>query len=190
MLSLVSNRLTILSARADAGEDRTQNGVEVSPVASQAGLEPTTTRQPASQHAELQNAAEAAPDVQETADAPAQPPADERSRQLLIGRWKGFLHGARSLEVRADGTATMVSEPEGMAARLIAPRLEFEIIWKIDGGKLSFHTTGGKPVAKANLVLKLYGSHRTHPIVSLDEQQAILANDDGSTELWERVPAE
>ncbi|HVV99219.1 MAG TPA: hypothetical protein VHB77_02695 [Planctomycetaceae bacterium] len=107
---------------------------------------------------------------------------------LLIGSWKGHYKGERTLEVRADDTATMVSKPEGFAATAFASRLQFEIEWTLDGDELTFKTTGGEPEGKVQFILKLYGTERRHKIVSLEPEKMVLLDEDGKTEyLWERV---
>lgn len=112
---------------------------------------------------------------------------DERIQRALVGTWKGYCYGPRTLTLREDGTATMISEPEGVAATFIASRLEFEIKWTVRDGKVSFETIGGRPEAKVKMVTRLYGSSRTHPILERSENRVVLEDTDGSEQVWERI---
>ena len=112
---------------------------------------------------------------------------DAALRRLVVGNWTSHFHGPRDLVVRDDGTATMVSEPEGIGATLFASRLQFEIKWTIEDGRLEFNTTGGTPATKVNLVLKLYGTRRLQKILTLDDTQMILLDVDGvSRDVWQK----
>src|SRR6185437_16340843 len=102
-----------------------------------------------------------APLPEEPQPAAEATPTDPRVA-LLVGSWKGFYKGERTLDVRADGTATMVSKPEGLAATAFAARLQFEIEWTLQGDELIFKTTGGEPEGKVQFILKLYGTERRH----------------------------
>ena len=150
---------------------------EVAPPADESSSTPASTAAPVPDGPEAQPSEESA--------------AVESRIALLVGSWKGFYKGERTLEVRADGTATMVSKPEGLAATAFAPRLQFEIEWTLNGDDLIFKTTGGEPEGKVQFILKLYGTERRHKIVSLEAEKMVLLDEDGKTEyVWERVKAD
>lgn len=117
-----------------------------------------------------------------------QPVALAEAHHIVKGEWTSFYQGQRRLIVLDDGTATMVVEPEGLGAVLLAPKITFEVLWKINGDQLEFETVGGDPLDKVNVVVKMYGKHRKHKIVRLEPDQIVLLDEDGVTEyVWTRV---
>jgi hypothetical protein len=111
--------------------------------------------------------------------------------QQLEGEWEGYYQGQRRLTVRSDGTCTMTAEPEGLAATLLAAKLTFEIQWKMNGEHMEFETTGGEPLDKVKIVLRMYGSKRSHRIVNLAPNELVLLDEDGVTKYeWHRVTSE
>ena len=109
----------------------------------------------------------------------------------LIGEWTGFYQGQRRLIVRESGLATMVVEPDGLAAMLLAPKLTFEVRWTINGEQLEFETLGGEPLDKVQVVVKMYGKRRSHRILQLNQNKIVLLDEDGVTEyVWNRVQIE
>ncbi|MDB5388630.1 MAG: hypothetical protein JWM11_4276 [Planctomycetaceae bacterium] len=109
----------------------------------------------------------------------------------LEGEWTGYYQGQRRLIVRADGTCTMTAEPEGLAAALLAAKLTFEIQWKMNGEHMEFKTIGGQPLDKVKIVLRMYGSRRSHKILKLESDDLVLLDEDGVTKYeWRRVSDE
>lgn len=106
---------------------------------------------------------------------------------FVLGDWEDDYSGKRSLTVRADGTATMVCEPSGLGATLFAPRLQFEIDWKLVDNELTFTTRSGEPKTQVDMVLNLYGRSRKHPIIELTADRMLLLDPDGTTKYdWRR----
>lgn len=162
------------------------------PVASEQGN--TATRPPA---ADRSSAAEEVSPTGESArqgttiapgGGPAGP-ADQALRAAVLGDWEDDYRGKRRLTMRADGTATMIVEPEGVGKKLFAARLTFEITWSLENGYLTLRTTSGEPAAKVRLIRKLYGDEAVHAIVELDEQRMVLMDSDGKTQYDWRRPA-
>ncbi len=111
-------------------------------------------------------------------------------QQAVIGEWTGFYQGQRRLTVREGGKATMVVEPEGFGAMLLAAKLTFEVQWTIKGDQIEFETVGGDPLDKVQVVVKMYGKRRAHKILDLQSEKIVLLDEDGVTEyIWNRVPA-
>lgn len=111
--------------------------------------------------------------------------------QAVTGEWTGFYQGPRRLTVLEGGKATMVVEPEGLASILLAPKITFEVLWKINGDQLEFETVGGEPLDKVEVVTKMYGKRRSHKILELQPEKIVLLDEDGVTEyVWNRVPQE
>ena len=112
-------------------------------------------------------------------------------QQALEGDWTGYYQGHRKLSVRADGTATMVVEPEGLAATLLAPKLTFDVLWTVNGENLEFETLSGVPKEKVQIIVQMYGRKRSHKILGLQAAKLELLDEDGVTEyVWNRVKTE
>lgn len=110
------------------------------------------------------------------------------AQRAVTGEWTGFYQGQRRLTVREGGKATMLVEPEGLGSLLLAPKLTFEVLWKVNGDHLEFETVGGDPADKVEVVVKMFGKHRKHRIVDLKPERIVLLDEDGVTEyVWRRV---
>ncbi len=119
---------------------------------------------------------------------PAASKQDEAYRRLVIGIWQDDYQGKRTMTIREDGTATMVVELRGMKATLFASRLEFEMKWSIENGRLKKRTTGGKPAAKVKMILKTMGDRVDEPILELTKDRLLLLDGNGKTKYeWRRV---
>jgi len=112
---------------------------------------------------------------------------DDHYRELIVGIWQDEYQGKRTITVREDGTATMVVEPEGFAARLYADRMTFVEEWRIEEGRLQLHAIGGEPQGRVNLVLKAMGDTSHYRILELTEDRMRLADANGETTYdWRR----
>jgi hypothetical protein len=114
--------------------------------------------------------------------------SQDQDTQLAVGTWQDFYHGQRTLTLRPDGTATMVVELSGWKARLFTRRLELDIVWSIEDGKMHRRTVGGRPADKVEFVNKRSGVQVAEPIRSLTRDDMILVDQDGSRQYhWRRV---
>lgn len=129
-------------------------------------------------------AAEAARTAPEDVDNP-----DERLRQLVVGTWHDDYQGRRTMTLRADGTGTMVVELTGVQAALFAPRLQFEMEWSIEDGRLKKQTLRGEPATQVQLILATMGDRVDEPILELTADRLLLLDKDGQTRYdWRRPP--
>ena len=120
--------------------------------------------------------------------APAKVDPDERLRRLAVGTWRDFYEGKRTMTIRPDGTATMVVELTGYKARLFTPRLELDIVWSIEAGKMHRRTVGGRPASKVEFVNKRAGVAVAEQILDLRADRMILLDRDGSRKYaWQRL---
>ncbi len=120
--------------------------------------------------------------------AASKPDRDGQLRRLAVGTWQDSYQGRRTLTLRPDGTATMVVELTGIKARLFTPRLELDIAWSIDEGKMRRRTLGGRPADKVEFVNRRAGVAVAEPVLQLTEQRMILLDQDGSRKYtWRRV---
>ncbi len=112
---------------------------------------------------------------------------DARYRQLVVGIWEDDYQGHRTMTLNEDGTATMVVELSGMKATLFAARLEFNMQWSLEDGRLKKRTLGGKPEGRVNMILKMMGDRVDEPILELTEDRLLLLDKDGETQYdWRR----
>ena len=112
---------------------------------------------------------------------------DEQYRELVVGIWQDDFKGCRTLTVRADGTATMVVEPDGVNA-IFAARLTFEEEWTIEGGQFRQKAIGGRPETRVSLILKTMGTESEQKILELTKDRLLLLDADGKTQYdWRRM---
>jgi len=126
----------------------------------------------------------------QTAEGPALDPVALSRKKQVLGIWEQFNQGRRVLTVREDGTATMKVKLEGAWSYVVGENLEFEINWNIEGSRLLFHTTGGKPEGSLKLITSMYGTERNHQIEKLTDDEMILVDEkDKSRDHWKRIEA-
>jgi hypothetical protein len=105
----------------------------------------------------------------------------------MAGKWHDEYHGKRHLTVRADGTGTMVVEPDGIGKKLFAAQLTFEIEWSIEDGRVTMKMLNGEPKSKVQLILKIYGQEAEFKILELNDERMLLLDADGKTRYdWRR----
>jgi hypothetical protein len=120
-------------------------------------------------------------------DDPISSDPDERHRRAITGKWHDEYHGKRHLTVRADGTGTMVVEPNGIGKKLFAARLTFEIEWIVADGRVTMKMLNGEPKSKVQLILKIYGQEADYTILELNGERMLLLDADGKTRYdWRR----
>lgn len=123
--------------------------------------------------------------------AKAGPVSDEHYRALVVGTWEDDYQGHRTLTIRNDGTATMIVEPEGLAAMLYAKRMTFAEEWEIESGHLRLKAVGGEPESRVHLILQAMGDVSEQKILQLTKDRMLLLDADGTTEFdWRRIRIE
>ena len=122
---------------------------------------------------------------QDRSEADAQ---DEQFRRLVVGTWQDEYQGKRTMTLQEDGTGKMVVELDGLKAKLFAPRLEFEMVWAVEKGRLKKRTLQGEPAVTVQLILKTMGDRVDEPILELTQDRLLLLDKDGKTKYdWRRV---
>jgi hypothetical protein len=112
---------------------------------------------------------------------------DERYRALVVGTWEDNYQGRRTMTLKEDGTGTMVVELRGMKATLFADRLQFDMVWSLDEGRLKKRTIAGQPVKRVKMILQMMGDSVDEPILELTENRLLLLDKDGTTKYdWRR----
>jgi hypothetical protein len=113
---------------------------------------------------------------------------DQQSRRLVVGTWQDEYQGRRTMTLQEDGTGRMVAELDGLKAKLFAPRLEFEMVWAVEKGRLKKRTLQGEPAVTVQLILKAMGDRVDEPILELTQDRLLLLDKDGKTKYdWRRV---
>ncbi|MHB8898808.1 MAG: hypothetical protein ACYC6Y_08695 [Thermoguttaceae bacterium] len=125
----------------------------------------------------------------ETGPVVAQPQnPDATHRALAVGTWQDEYQGKRTMHLRADGTGTMIVELSGLTATLFADRLEFDMVWSIEGGRMQKRTLGGRPEGKVKAILAMMGDRVDEPILELSDERLLLLDADGKTRYdWRRA---
>ncbi len=131
--------------------------------------------------------------TKQAATSTEQPPEDasaERDaqlRRLVVGTWEDDYKGHRTMTLNPDGTGIMIVELSGMQATLFASRLEFNMRWSLEDGRLKKKTIGGTPPNRVQLILKTMGDQVDEPILELTESRLLLLDKDGETRYdWRR----
>jgi hypothetical protein len=127
--------------------------------------------------------------LQTAVEAPEPQPlsSDQRYRQLVVGTWEDDYQGKRTMTLKEDGTGTMLVELSGMQATLFASRLEFDMVWSLENGRLKKHTVGGRPETRVNMILKMMGDRVDEPVLELTPDRLLLLDKDGETRYdWRR----
>jgi len=112
---------------------------------------------------------------------------DEGFRRLIVGTWEDDYQGKRTMTLRPDGKGTMLVELSGVRARLFAERLQFEMVWSVEQGRLKKRTIGGEPALPVQLILKTMGDRVDERILELTDDRLLLQDKDDKTKYdWRR----
>jgi hypothetical protein len=132
--------------------------------------------------------AERPPVAANPVDVAAESPRDALTpEQRVLGVWRDFYRGERTLTLNADGTGTMVVKLAGMAKKLFAETLQFDLTWQFEEGRLVMSTVDGRPASKFELIRKLYGDRADYEVLELTADQMRLRDAGGKTEYdWRR----
>ncbi len=126
-----------------------------------------------------------------TANSATKPQSNDEDadyRALAVGTWQDEYKGKRTMQLLPDGTATMTVELSGLTASLFASRLEFEMVWSVENGRMRKQTLGGRPEGKVKAILSMMGDRVDEPILELTDERLLLLDADGKTQYdWRRV---
>jgi hypothetical protein len=107
--------------------------------------------------------------------------------QQVLGVWRDFYRGERTLTLNGDGTGTMVVRLAGVAKKLFAETLEFDLAWEFEDGQLVMSTVAGRPASKFEVIRKLYGDRADYEVLEITPDQMRLRDAGGKTEYdWRR----
>lgn len=112
---------------------------------------------------------------------------DAEYQAAVVGTWEDDYQGKRTMTLQEDGTGTMIVELSGMSATLFATRLEFDMVWSVENGRLKKQTIGGRPENRVAMILKMMGDRVDEPILELTAERLVLLDQDGETRYeWRR----
>ncbi len=121
------------------------------------------------------------------------PPTDVAERksldQRILGTWQDNYQGKRTMHLKSDGTGTMLVELEGWNATLFASRLTFEMVWSIEGNRLTKRTIGGEPEGRVKAVLAMMGDEVEEEIIELTDERLLVKEVESEKQFdWRRAP--
>ncbi|MEZ6068562.1 MAG: hypothetical protein R3B90_23265 [Planctomycetaceae bacterium] len=116
--------------------------------------------------------------------------SDSQFAVSLLGRWRGSIQGQQVIEMRPDGTASVVADLNFWASLLYGPRLEMDLSWRVENGVLTQEVLRGVPADKVAQLKKDRGAVRAYQILELDggTLRLRLVEDPTTEELWTRLP--
>lgn len=121
-------------------------------------------------------------------DDPSIETEEGKARRQLLGTWQDDYQGKRTMTLNEDGSGTMVVELSGVQAALFASKLRFDMMWILDGKKLTKKTVSGEPANKVNLILNTMGNTAEDTILEVTEDRLLLLDQNGKTKYdWRRV---
>ncbi len=127
-----------------------------------------------------------APDVE-----PAPEDPDAKMQRRFVGRWHTSHQADRTLTVNEDGTGLMTVKLDGVGSFLFGSRMDIEISWSIEDGKMTHTLLGGKPASKVATMKRMFGDVRTYNILSMTEQSLEVVKENGESQhTWTRLPEE
>lgn len=117
--------------------------------------------------------------------------ADRAARlrlKLLTGTWQQEFYGTRTLTILADGTGRMQIRPNGIWAALFGDEIQLDLFWKLDGDRIDYGYSGGRPADKVEAARKSWGDRWLEQIETLNNDVLVLLAADGTTRsVWKRV---
>jgi len=120
-------------------------------------------------------------------DLPEDESALSPQEKQVLGVWRDFYRGERTLTLHADGTGSMVVRLAGVAKKLFAETLEFDLAWGFEDGRLVMSTVAGRPASKFEVIRKLYGDRADYEVLEVSPDQMRLRDAGGKTEYdWRR----
>lgn len=116
---------------------------------------------------------------------------DETLRTRIVGAWTRQYSGTWNLEIRADGTGTMVVAPDRFWSLLVGPRITIRMEWRVENGLAVFDSIGGEPKASFEAAMTFWKRHQERKVVELNDERFVYRSDDGkSNSVWNRGTTE
>jgi hypothetical protein len=108
--------------------------------------------------------------VSQSEDAKPALSADELMEQAFLGTWQLEDHGTRTIEVKADGTASMHIELDFFASLVYGEEMTMELTWSVKDGVLTYSVVSGLPVESVERVVSDFGRERSYRVLELGDE--------------------
>ena len=117
-------------------------------------------------------------------------PGDVTETQL-VGSWQDSFFGKRTLVLNADGSAKMILELDFAGQLLYGRRLEFDMQWSLEEGKVTIDILSGRPEKSAKSAIDTWGSRYEYLLDCVKDHQIEMRDADGSmNHVLRRIPEE
>ncbi|HEY4259696.1 MAG TPA: hypothetical protein VGM98_06045 [Schlesneria sp.] len=80
----------------------------------------------------------------------------------LVGHWQDSFFGQRTLDLKADGTATMQLKLDFAGSLLYGKQVDFDMKWSLDQGVVTIDILDGKPKQAAKSLIDTWGAQHTY----------------------------
>jgi hypothetical protein len=114
------------------------------------------------------------PGIDESAEPEAELSADQQMEQAFLGTWQLEDHGLRTIEVKADGSASMHIELDFFASLIYGDEMTMELTWFVRDGVLTYSVVSGHPVESVDRVVNDFGRERSYRVLELDTDRIQL----------------
>jgi hypothetical protein len=132
------------------------------------------------------------PRSQQESLAPAEhtPSGQPALADQLVGVWQLHKHGERTLQVHADGTATVRAKLEMLGALMYGERMTLKLQWTLEGDVMTQTISSGTPAESVQRLIRDWGDRREYRVIEVSDEQLVLSElgDDGDREVWTSVP--
>ncbi|MEI8379873.1 MAG: hypothetical protein WCJ09_07080 [Planctomycetota bacterium] len=109
----------------------------------------------------------------------------------LVGQWKDSFFGTRTLVLKPDGTAKMILDLDFTGRLLYGKRLEFDMVWSVDGAVVTIDILSGHPEKSAKSAMNTWGERYVYLLDCVEDHQVEMRDSDGSmSHVLRRVPDE
>lgn len=98
----------------------------------------------------------------------------------LVGQWKDSFFGTRTLVLKPDGTAKMVLDLDFTGRLLYGKRLEFDMIWSVEGAVVTIDVLSGRPEKPAKSAMSTWGDRYVYLLDCVEDHQVEMRDSDGS----------
>lgn len=100
--------------------------------------------------------------------------------EKVVGKWVLNETIRRSVEMRADGTATMHVKLDFFGSLLYGSELNMELTWSVDDDVLSHTLLRGEPKANVDRLIRDFGNSRQYRIIELNDAVLLLEEFDAA----------
>jgi hypothetical protein len=127
--------------------------------------------------------------AEEESSTELQPKLEHVDPRQLVGTWQDSFFGTRTLTLNADGTAQMTLELDFAGRLLYGRRLDFDMQWSVEAGRVTINILAGRPAKSAKSAMNTWGSRYVYLLDCVEDKQIEMRDSDGSmNHRLQRVP--